>query len=239
VYILRSLCKALSLCTILLVVAAEAPAGNIVPNPGFETPNPSLGLPNYFTSLTTVAEGVPTSADAWFMKNQLTTTFITTELLPSTDTINPPGTYMIHVVTNGTYNGIAPQLTTHIQQGSASVDVFVLSGRVYLTLNTLDGGAALLPAIYSSKHGEWERLQTPLLSAPDPILHPITSINIYADVGGADYYVDNAAVVPEPSALALLAIGIGAYVLVVRRRPFCHGMSVAYDRFFHDASELR
>jgi len=90
-----------------LVLACVMPlslwAKNLVPNPGFETPATGV-TPGTTVSYTDYCLGGDSAAADWLVWINSCGTDISTTLVPSTAPSG--GSYMLHVVTTGVYNGI-------------------------------------------------------------------------------------------------------------------------------------
>jgi hypothetical protein len=211
----RPLPRALWALTLGAAVAAalwampgSAHGQNVVSNPGFETVGPSgpstvYSGPGY--------NGGSSAANDWTVWNNsrlasgdYATT--STELLASTDTLAPGGSFMLHITVDSHDNGIFQDRTfSTVSPAYASVDVYVLSGQMYLGLVGANPVTTL-----STTTNTWERLYTSQPSSSE--------IFMYSAGGPADFYLDNAFVgqtpLPEPSAGVLL---IGAAILGGRR----------------------
>ena len=145
----------------------SARAGGLIQNGGFDTPTPGLTPPNYPTSISGAGVGGPSSAEFWTLFNNFSTT-TSTELLPSTD---PNGSgFMIHLTSTPTsgsfsfFNGLQQAFPTQ-SGGSASVDVDVLSGVVFVALYANDGGT-LLDQSFSTVNNQWQTLTVTARRAP-------------------------------------------------------------------------
>jgi hypothetical protein len=201
-------------------------AGMLLVNGGFDTPTSGLTPPNYPTSISGAGVHGISSADSWTLYNNFDAT-TSTELLPSTDPTG--GGFMIHLtsVTNNAgdptssfFNGLQQSFPT-ASGGTASADVFVLSGPVILALYT-GNGSTLISDTFSTVTNQWQTLTTtaPVGSNPDLVI-----LYSYSTAGTGEFYADNAivesAAVPEPSTLTLLGIGaagLGTFGLRRRKR---------------------
>jgi hypothetical protein len=207
-------------------VPSSAWAGNLLLNGGFDTPTPGLSPPNYPTSISGAGASGFSSAGDWTLFNgQPITT--SSELLPTTDPINPNNPFMIHVTSvpttgnftafSGLEQGFATQVGVPV---TASVDVDVLQGSILLGIYANNGGT-LLNFITTNILG-WQTLTVTQPASTDPNSEP-NLIVIYSDNFAAnatnEFYADNAvlsASVPEPSTGLLTLIGMSATALWVR-----------------------
>jgi hypothetical protein len=203
----RRYCKlaASFLQIVFSLTASSAFGGNLLLNPGFDTPEPGLTPPNYTTSISGYHQDNISSAEYWGLFNSTAPT-TTSQLLPSTDP--PGGGYMISIVTDGAING-AYQFVNPVPGASASVDVYVLRGTVTLFIAT-GPGLPILGSVTSTTLDEWQTLTLTVTSGnPDEIA-------IYSsEAGSASYHADNAyfSAIPEPSSLTL---AITAVLPVIR-----------------------
>ncbi len=216
---------------LLLVItfAAASPqsicAGTVLMNGGFDTPTPGLSPPNYPTSISGPSSAGPSSAESWTLFNSGDAT-TSTELLPTTD---PHGIdLMIHLTsvsntpdpTGSFFNGLQQGFPT-VSGGTASVDVFVLSGPVILALYA-GNGSTLLDDTFSSTTNQWETLAVTAPAGTNPDLVVVYS---YSTTGTGEFYADNAGVVatvvPEPSTWILVLLGLPMVCLHCRKTPAC------------------
>ncbi len=213
----REVSRSLVIGSALISVCSVASSQNIISNPGFEIINFERGPSTTFTGIN---DGLGSSANDWRVWNNTFGT-TTTELIPSTDSITPGGTYMMHINTDGASNGIF-QNPGPVSPSFGYIDVFVLRGVVQLTL---DGFGQTLSSL-SSKTNQWERLGVDLP-------HGSSIMRLYSSGGGANFYVDNAYLgstplpdlppapsdVPEPGPIAVLfASSIAGCGVLVRRK---------------------
>jgi len=212
----------------LCCVPSSAWAGNLLLNGGFDTPTPGLSPPNYPTSISGAgASGFSSAADWTLFNGQPITT--SSELLPTTDPINPSNPFMIHVTSvpttgnftafSGLEQGFATQVGVPV---TASVDVDVLQGSILLGIYANNGGT-LLNFITTNILG-WQTLTVTQPASTDPNSEP-NLIVIYSDNFAAnatnEFYADSAsltAAVPEPSSGLLALIGMSAAAFWVRIR---------------------
>ncbi len=207
-----------------------ARAGNLLINGGFDTPTPGLSPPNYPTSISgALASGFSSAADWTLFNGQPITT--SSELLPTTDPINPSNPFMIHVTSvpttgnftafSGLEQGFATQVGVSV---TASVDVNVLQGSVLLGIYANNGGT-LLNYITTNILG-WQTLTVTQPGSTDPNSEP-NLIVIYSDNFAVnatnEFYADSASVtaaVPEPASGLLALIGMaGAGLWFRKSRP--------------------
>jgi hypothetical protein len=200
-------------------VPSSAWAGNLLQNGGFDTPTPGLSPPNYPTSITGAFTFGASSAEDWTLFNSRDAT-TSTELLPSTDPLGSG--FMIHltsVTNNGDpdgsfFNGLQQGFPTQ-SGGTASVDVYVLSGPVILALYSGDG-SSLISDTFSTTLNQWQTLTVTAPSGSDPNLIVLYS---YSTTGTGEFYADGASVqsVPEPASGVLALIGMSATALWMRK----------------------
>jgi hypothetical protein len=187
------------------MVCGTARAGNLLVNPGFDTPsgtNPTIWSGS--------GNGPTSAAAAWTMWNN-TPALTTTTQLPSTDPSG--GGSMIDVATAGAENGIY-QFVAANSVNLVSVDVYVLSGTFELGLGR---GGFYEATAKTSVLDTWEHLTA---SIPSTIGDEIF---LYSTAGaGAEFYLDNAFAgavpVPEPSSWLILAMGLAAMGTAVAGR---------------------
>lgn len=212
----RTLCAALFLGASSLASAVPV---NSVANGGFESPNGALTPPAYATSIAGVGAGGASSAQNWNLYNN-SAPQTDNDLLASTDTIAPGGSYMSHIRSGGISNGLY-QVFAGIAGFTVEADVFVVRGSAVVSAFS-GGGTSLVASTASTGTGQWEHLVIPFMAAfTDEIV-------VYTNSSGAEFYVDNvwvssetrptASGVPEPDSLALLSVGLLASALVAARR---------------------
>lgn len=208
-----------------LIAICSAPssawAGSLLQNGGFDTPTPGLSPPNYPTSISGAGVGSagPSSAEFWTLYNNFDAT-TSTELLPSTD---PNGSgLMIHLTSTPTsgsfsfFNGLQQAFPTQ-PGGTASIDVNVLSGVVFVALYA-DNGATLIDQAFSTVNNQWQTLTVTAAPGTNPNLIVLYTDNGVADTVG-EFYADGAGVtsIPEPSSALLALIGMSGMTLWVRK----------------------
>lgn len=166
-------------------------AANLVPNPGFETPATGV-TPGTPVSYTDFCEGGTSAAADWLVWVNTCPSDISTTLLPSTAPNG--GSYMLHVVTNGAENGIYFCCFANHAATRSSVWVYVNSGCV--GMGTGDGATTSPTDEITCVTGQWIEFY----KVPNGV-SPASEFIIYAapvsvSSPGADFYVDNAKVVP-------------------------------------------
>ncbi len=194
---------------VLLALTANSRADLIVANPDFN--NPQSGVTT--SVLTGAHHGGESAAANWTTWNNSVAT-TTTTLLPST--LPGGGTFMLHVTTTGSNNGIVQVLApynTGPVGAMGSAYVYVLSGHV--GLGTGNGGNTTPNNSISTATNTWQLLR----GFNKPSDSPINEMVIYSQGGGADFYVGFAGVqaTPEPSTLLSSTIGILLSVFGFRR----------------------
>jgi hypothetical protein len=193
-------------------------AGNLLQNPGFDTPTPGLSPPNYPTSTSATGTAEPSSAEFWSIFNNFPAT-TSTELLPTTDPLGSGS--MIHVTSVGAnggppfFNGLLQSFAQQSGAVTASVDLFVLSGPVIVALFSADGGT-FIGGTLSSTTNQWETISFTAAAGTNPDLIAIYSENL---TGTGEFYADHASVqaIPEPASGLLALIGISASAFWVRK----------------------
>jgi hypothetical protein len=161
---------------------------NLLANPGFEFVGPS-GSP---TSVTTaVPGGAGSSAAASWTLFTNTPGTIYTEI--ATYLTSPSGsTRTLHVITDAGGNGVV-QVFAPFNSGptNAMSGVWVHVRRGTVFLGTGNGGNTG-EDVDSTTVGQWEYLQAPAGN------HPANEFIVYSKAGGADFYLDDAAVYATP-----------------------------------------
>lgn len=199
-----------------MLACGSAHAGNLLVNPGFDTPS-GLGP----TSFSGLSSGGTSSAAAWGVWNNTMFTTTTDEVASSDPS---GGGEAVHITTGGPENGIY-QFVAANSVSFVSVDVYVVSGTFELGLGQ---GGYYSATSKTSVHDQWVHLSAtypPLPLVGSPIPSEIgNEIFLYSTAGlGAEYYVDNAYAgstpVPEPSGCAILALGAIGMVTAGRFRP--------------------
>jgi hypothetical protein len=221
--VLHPLRRIVLLLTLIAIGHAPSPgwAGSLLQNGGFDTPTPGLSPPNYPTSISGSGptSAGPSSAEFWTLYNNFDAT-TSTELLPSTD---PTGSgLMIHLTSTPTsgsfsfFNGLQQAFPTQ-PGGTASIDVNVLSGIVFLALYA-DNGATLIDQSFSTVNNQWQRLTVTAAPGTNPNLIVLYTDNATPNTVG-EFYADGAGVtaIPEPSSGLLALIGMSGVALWVRR----------------------
>jgi hypothetical protein len=170
-----------------LVLALPARANPPLANPSFEILGPN-GSPTVHSPPVPGGAG-PSAAESWgvFHNTAGGPNTSVTELVATTLPLPGVGTRMIHVETDGVFNGIV-QTTGPTGSGppscTASAWLFVNSGVVGMGAG--NGGATQATSILTTTTGAWEHLQVENLDSP------CNEIVFYSIGGGADYYVESA-----------------------------------------------
>ena len=191
---------------------------NVVPNPDFEIVG-SNGTP--FTE--SVTGSTPESAaQSWFHWHPTPSSFISTELIPSTDPAG--GGNMLVMTTNGgiccggsTANGVFASLPPLPVGSHGSFDIFVpdgVSGDIGFvnSASAFDTGSFA----FSGTGGAWQTVSFTNLDSPTTEI----GFEIFAFPAGAlgSIAVDRAAAVPEPGTGALVLLGLGFAAIARARR---------------------
>lgn len=203
-----------------ILLAAAAPASAALVNGGFEDPG---AVP-----VTVAGSGaLGTAAVGWTINNNYFGT-TSTEELASTDPFAPGGgANMMHIVTNVGASGLF-QITAGY--GNLSADFYVVSGTAWL-LSALDGATVGggVGQVATTALGQWQHLTVNFAGANEAVLYSF-------GLTGADFYVDNVVVsdfvigdpttsivtasggVPEPTAWAMMILGLGMAGGMIRAR---------------------
>ncbi len=194
------------LAVVPAILLATPSRASLLVNGSVESAGPN-GSSTTFTGLS----AGPCAASGWstFHNTQSTTrTDLRTTTLPTA----PVGSNMMYVSTGGLNNGIE-QVFLPFNTGPASatfsVWVYVVRGQVGAGVG--NGGNTSLTS-FSTTTGQWE-----LLTGQNALSQsPANLFIVYASTaGGADFYVDEAIVVPAPSAACALC---ATSLLAHRRR---------------------
>jgi hypothetical protein len=190
---MRSTLVRLSVGITLLVSfsAISLPAQNLLLNPGFEIPATGVVPPAWVTYTNHCLGGNSAAAD-WYIYVNTCGTDIKTQLLPST--LPNGGKYMLHLITNGGENGIVQANTFNLPKTLSSIWVFINSGCV--GFGTGNGGITHETDEMSCLIGQWIHLQVPNGVSPANEVLIYSLPHPFNGTTGADYYLDNGAVVP-------------------------------------------
>lgn len=203
-----------TLALLVFSVNLSANSVNLLTNPGFETPASGVTPGTAVTDTLNNSRGSTAAAD-WDVWSNLAGT-ITTTLEPST--LPGGGSFMIEVNTTGSNGGLVQDfLSSTATSATESAWVFIKSGCVGVGAGD-DGDTG--EDVKSCTTGKWM-----LLSAPNDS-SPVTAFIVYDTSAGADFLVDNAAVmtgtgpstVPEPGDFVLLGTGILGLALYAKQR---------------------
>ena len=185
---------------LLAMKSGYAQSQNLLSNPGFEVVGPNGPTTTFSGS----GDGGSSAAASWEVFNNSSITTLT-ELVPG-------GNYMLHINTGGLNNGLN-QGFNFVSPANASVDVYVLSGQVQLSLL---GTGGYDNSTVSTSLNTWEHLAFSLPAGSGEII-------IYSKSNGANFYVDNASVttplssVPEMSSVLTAALGVLVYLKCRRK----------------------
>lgn len=176
------------------VLAWQADAALV--DPGFDVGRSTFTPPNYTTSVSGSGHGGEASADGWSLWNNANTT-TACELLHSTDPVGSGK--MVHLTTGGLNCGLY-QVFPEVASTTASVDVYVLRGKV--TLYLYRNGAVMLSSTNSTTTNRWETLSLPVTAGV-----PNEFVLYSGATAGAEFYADRAAV-PGATPLSLLVCSL-------------------------------
>jgi len=216
--------KARHTVTLLLgisVLAASPSLGRaeLILNPSLDEIGP-LGSP--VTTTGVITQSAQSAAAFWTHILANPSTFITTELLPSTNPLPGGGGNMLHVVTNGGLDPVTsfgPGVGTTpvvppLLQAELSYDLFVVSGQVTGGFVRVSGPFADFSLTFGPTGG-WIRV-TQTWNGPERVSAGPTFETLFAP--GAEYFLDNVRVtdpnappqpvIPEPGSAVLLAVGM-------------------------------
>jgi PEP-CTERM motif-containing protein len=214
---IRRLVPILAVIVLIGTSRAQADPINLLTNGDFSVAG-TAGSPASFTGQdffydsynTSRYTGAPSAAASWGIWNNTYWTTLT-ELLPSTF---PGVANMIHVVTDGTNNGLLQSFLafdTGAGPGAVlgSVAVYVLNGQVGIgTGNGLYTGFDG----FSSQTGEWQVINATNGNAP------ANDFLVYSANGPAEFYAAAASVSPVPEPATLMLVGGGALAAIARAR---------------------
>ena len=211
--------RSLSMFVIVATLASSGFAMALV-NPSFEDPAAGTSIGDS-VFVNNVGPGL-SAADGWTVFNN--------SLSPSTETslhlygsslaVPPPppvagtGDALIRVETNSASNGLVQvlgPLNSGPTSATASVWVYVDAGVAGLGIG--NGGATSLTA-FSQSTGTWELLTTSTISGSPAVFNEII---VYSSGGSAQFWVDVASIVPEPTSFMTLCLAGAGLVARPRR----------------------
>jgi len=185
---------ALAQFTVACALPLTMMAGNLVKNAGFEIP--ATGVPvGTPVSYTGFCNGGTTAAAVWLAWVNTCGSDISTTLVPSTAPSG--GNYMLHVVTTAAESGIYTNFASQ-PQTTSSVWVFVISGCV--GMGTGDGAETSSTDETTCVTNQWihfYKVPNGVNPATEFIVYSVLNAEFPTGTGGADFYVDNAQVVPN------------------------------------------